>query len=49
MILEVGMTMFLYFVSCTRKIDLSASDLDLLKVIFELYICLCNEKMYSVI
>ena len=31
MILEVGMTMYLYVVSCAGKLDLIASDLDLLK------------------
>ena len=36
MIVEVVMTMYLYFVSCTRTIDIIASDLDLLKC----YICI---------
>ena len=35
MIVEVVMTMYLYFVSCTGKIDIIASELDLLKS----YIC----------
>ena len=41
MIVEVGMTMYLYFVSCTSKIDLTASD-----KLYLCHICYCNEKIY---
>ena len=39
------MTMYLHFVFCTRKTDLIASDLDLLKLYLS-HICCCNEKIY---
>ena len=37
--------MTMYFVSCTRKIDLTTSNLDLLNLYLS-HICYCNKKIY---